>query len=93
VALGLQAGLAEQGRVVGRDVFLVGFDDIEEANLAHPPLTTVRCDVARFGRMSASRLLAQIEDGVPPPQNERLAVDLVVRASSVVQDAGTIGLT
>lgn len=83
VALGLQAGLAEHGRMPGSDFFLVGFDDIEEASLAYPPLTTVRCDVATFGRMCASRLLKQIEENEPPPPHERLAVDLVVRASSV----------
>lgn len=83
VALGLQAGLAERGRTPGKDFFLVGFDDIEEASLAYPTLTTVRCDVARFGQMSANRLLQQIENGIVPPPDERLAVELVVRGSSL----------
>lgn len=82
VALGLQAGLAEHGRTVGRDFYLVGFDDIEEASLAFPTLTTIRCDVARFGRTSASLLLRQIRQGLMPPDDQRLAVELVVRASS-----------
>ncbi|MEM1428255.1 MAG: LacI family DNA-binding transcriptional regulator [Pseudomonadota bacterium] len=83
VALGLQAGLQERGRVVGTDFFLVGFDDIEEASFAYPPLTTVRCDVAAFGQRSAEVLLRQIEKGAPPPLEERLAVELVVRGSSL----------
>ncbi|MDJ1017831.1 MAG: LacI family DNA-binding transcriptional regulator [Paracoccaceae bacterium] len=82
VALGLQAGLAERGRMPGRDFFLVGFDDIEEASLAYPPLTTVRCDVARFGKLSAGLLLEQIEENTAPPAEQRLAVELVVRGSS-----------
>ncbi len=83
VALGLQVGLAENGRSAGKDFFLVGFDDIEEASLAYPPLTTVRCDVSRFGKMSADLLLRQIEEGIPPVAEQRLEVDLVVRGSSV----------
>jgi LacI family transcriptional regulator len=82
VALGMQAGLAELGRLPGRDVFLVGFDDIEEARLAYPPLTTVRCDVARFGRLSAAMLLDHIDTGVAPTSERRLNVELIVRQSS-----------
>ncbi len=83
VALGLQAGLAKYGRVPGGDFFLVGFDDIEEARLAYPPLTTVRCDVSRFGQTSAEMLLTQIESGTPPPREQKLGVELIVRESSV----------
>jgi LacI family transcriptional regulator len=82
VALGMQAGLAELGRLPGRDVFLIGFDDIEEARLAYPPLTTVRCDVARFGRLSAAMLLDHIDTGVAPASERRLDVELIVRQSS-----------
>jgi LacI family transcriptional regulator len=82
VALGMQAGLAERGKIPGKDFFLVGFDDIEEARLSHPRLTTVRCDVARFGQMSASMLLDQIETGRQPASDQLLAVELIVRESS-----------
>lgn len=82
VALGMQSGLVESGRMPGRDFFLVGFDDIEEARLAFPPLTTIRCDVARFGRMSAAMLLDRMAAGPKPIENARLEVQLVVRASS-----------
>ncbi len=83
VALGMQAGLAERGRKPGQDFYLVGFDDIEEAQLSYPTLTTVKCDVARFGKLSAGILLKQIEDGLPPAPSQQLAVELVVRGSSV----------
>ena len=84
VALGLMAGLTELGRRIGEDFFVAGFDDVEEARLSYPPLTTVRCDVARFGRICAEVLRAQIEDGEPPPDHRLLPVELVVRASSRV---------
>lgn len=83
VALGMMTGLPEHGRKAGQDFFLVGFDDIEEAQLSYPPLTTVRCDVERFGQMCSAILLEHMETGIPPFMNRKLAVELVVRKSSV----------
>lgn len=82
VALGMLAGFAEAGVRVGRDVRLVGFDDIEEAALTWPQLTSVRCDVARFGREAAAAMLEWIGDGVQPQENRVAPVELIVRTSS-----------
>lgn len=82
VALGVSSGFASRGRVVGRDFRLVGFDDIEEAAQSYPPLTSVQCDIARFGRDMAATLMAWLSAGeVPAPEN-RSTVKLVVRSSS-----------
>jgi LacI family transcriptional regulator, galactose operon repressor len=83
VALGMLAGFAQRGVRVGRDVRLVGFDDIEECALTWPQLSSVRCDVARFGRESAEAMLAWLEDGKRPPAMHRAPVELVVRTSSI----------
>ncbi|MFZ5708651.1 MAG: LacI family DNA-binding transcriptional regulator [Pseudomonadota bacterium] len=82
VALGMLAGFAEQGVAVGRDILVVGFDDIEDCAMAFPPLSSVRCDIAGFARATADRLAAWIEDGTRPPPELRSPVDLVIRASS-----------
>jgi LacI family transcriptional regulator, galactose operon repressor len=82
VALGMLAGFAQAGVRVGIDVRLVGFDDIEECALTWPQLSSVRCDVARFGRESAEAMLAWLEDGVRPPASRLAPVELIVRASS-----------
>ena len=76
------AGFAQAGVPVGRDVRLVGFDDIEECALTWPQLSSVRCDIARFGREAAEAMLAWIEDGTRPPATRRAPVELVVRMSS-----------
>jgi len=81
VALGLQSGLATRGRKVGRDFFLIGFDDIEEASLSYPSLSTIRCDVTSFGEVSAGHLTNMIE-GKTDVSPDRLPVDLVQRTSS-----------
>jgi LacI family transcriptional regulator len=82
VALGMLAGFAQAGVRVGREMRLVGFDDIEECALTWPQLSSVRCDVARFGRESAEAMLAWLEEGERPPETHRAPVELIVRTSS-----------
>ncbi|MBP7003290.1 LacI family DNA-binding transcriptional regulator [Amaricoccus sp.] len=83
VALGMLAGLAQAGVRVGAEFRLVGFDDIEECALTWPQLSSVRCDVARFGREAAEAMLAWLEDDVRPPERRLAPVELIVRTSSV----------
>jgi LacI family transcriptional regulator len=66
----------------GHDVAVVGFDDLEAAALAHPPLTTIRQDRQALGELAATRVVELIErrDDVPP--TTLVPVELVVRASS-----------
>jgi LacI family transcriptional regulator len=82
VALGMISGFASRGRLVGRDFRLVGFDDIEEAAQSYPPLTSVQCGIAGFGRDMADTLMAWLGEGRKPPSETRTPVQLVVRASS-----------
>jgi LacI family transcriptional regulator len=83
VALGMLAGFAQAGVRVGVDFRLVGFDDIEECALTWPQLSSVRCDVARFGRQSAEAMLAWLERDERPPQTRLAPVKLVARHSSI----------
>ena len=82
VALGMMSGFARAGRKVGADFRLVGFDDIEECAQVWPPLSSVRCDVAAFGRATASTVLDWLERGIQPAPEARAPVSLAVRASS-----------
>jgi len=82
VALGMQAGFAQAGHRVGRDFRLVGFDDIEEAALGWPKLSSVRCNVAEFGRNTAAAMLGWLVGGIVPPAVSRAEVALMVRGSS-----------
>ena len=83
VALGMLSGFAQAGVRVGADIRLVGFDDIEECALSWPQLSSVRCDVARFGRESAEAMLGWIEEGLRPPARRLAPVALIPRASSL----------
>jgi LacI family transcriptional regulator len=82
VALGMISGFAGRGRLVGRDFRLVGFDDIEEAAQSYPPLSSVQCGFAGFGRDMARTLMAWLSEGQKPPPETRSPVQLVVRGSS-----------
>jgi LacI family transcriptional regulator len=77
------SGFAEQGRSVGRDFRLVGFDDIEDAAQVHPALSSIACDIAGFGQRIATTVLAWLVKGVQPPPETRTPVHLVARASSL----------
>src|SRR6056297_2333860 len=69
-------------RAVGRDIRVVGFDDIEEAALAWPDLSSVACDIAGFGRDTAGALRDWLDTGTRPVAERRAPVGLIVRASS-----------
>ena len=81
VAFGVMLGVLAAGLVPGRDFAVVGFDDIEEATLWHPALTTLSIAPRRIGEAAAELLLARIADPQRPPQQQILNPTLVIRAS------------
>ena len=84
VALGLMQGLAASGVQAGRDFAVTGFDDIDEAALFSPPLTTVSAGPGALGRRAAELILEQIEGGHHREGERKIVapVELVVRSSS-----------
>jgi LacI family transcriptional regulator, galactose operon repressor len=82
MALAALQAIWESGRRPGRDVAVVGFDDLEAAALAHPPLTTIRQDRQELGTLAATRALELAEDPEAAPGDLVLPVELVVRSSS-----------
>ena len=82
MALAALHAIWESGRRPGADVAVVGFDDLEAAALAHPPLTTIRQDRHELGATAAECAVDLLErpDGVV--RRVVLPVELVVRASS-----------
>ncbi|MFL5624098.1 MAG: substrate-binding domain-containing protein [Ktedonobacteraceae bacterium] len=60
-AIGAYRAIIERGLSIPGDISLVGFDDIEEARVLNPPLTTVQVSGEIMGRVAAERLLSLIE--------------------------------
>jgi DNA-binding LacI/PurR family transcriptional regulator len=81
IALGLIRALAERGRMVPRDVSVVGFDDVPEAAYFLPPLTTVRQDFGTLGKRALHLLMDRISD-LPVVQPLPVMPELIVRASA-----------
>lgn len=82
VALGLMYGLRRAGLRPGVDIAVAGYDDIDEAAIAMPPLTTVANGQSEVGRRAADALLARLSG---EPAEERLVLiqpELRVRRSS-----------
>jgi LacI family transcriptional regulator len=82
MALAALQAIRDVGLQPAHDVAIVGFDDLEAAALAHPPLTTIRQDRQELGTVAAELAIELIEDPDATPAATVLPVELVVRASS-----------
>lgn len=76
------------GRGVPTDLSVVGFDDTPGARWADPPLTTVRQDLVRKGRL-AGELTLLLLAGRRPPKPTILDIELIVRQSTAPPPADT----
>ncbi len=82
VAFGATLGLQSLGLHVPRDCSVAGFDDVREASLWQPALTTVSIDALRIGEKAARLLLGRIANPDGPARRLILPPELKVRASS-----------
>ncbi|HYN97737.1 MAG TPA: LacI family DNA-binding transcriptional regulator [Pilimelia sp.] len=82
MALGLQRAFHDRGRVVPRDISVVGFDDIPDSGSFIPPLTTVHQDFAEVGRRCVLNTLRQIRNEPAEPGITLVPTRLVVRRST-----------
>lgn len=81
LAVGSYQAIRAAGLSVGRDVSVIGFDDIAMTEWVDPPLTTVRQPRREMGRLAVDVLLKTLRDQDAP----RLVVvqpSLVVRGST-----------
>ncbi|WP_436840459.1 LacI family DNA-binding transcriptional regulator [Streptomyces flavofungini] len=66
---------------LARPVALVGFDDIELADLLSPGVTVVAQDAAQLGRTAAERLFRQLDGASDTPERIELPTRLITRGS------------
>ena len=85
VALGLMLGLNSRGIRPGGDFAVTGFDDISEASVAVPPLTTLTADPRERGRQAAALLLQRLDEPDAPPRRTVAPVQLRIRESSAAR--------
>jgi DNA-binding LacI/PurR family transcriptional regulator len=84
LALGAMPVLHEAGLRIPEDMAVVGFDDIEEAQLAYPPLTTIAVSTQETCDHAVSLLVQRI-DGARSgaPVRMQPPFELVARASTI----------
>ncbi|MFD0664843.1 LacI family DNA-binding transcriptional regulator [Thermocatellispora tengchongensis] len=82
MALGLMSRFAARGVAVPAGISVVGCDDIPQAAMSAPPLTTVAVPKEQIGRAGVD-LVLRIVDGEDPPRSGReLDTQLLVRGST-----------
>lgn len=84
-AIGATHALKEYGAVVGRDVAVVGYNDISIGRFLETPLTTVRVDHGILGQKVVELLLGRMNG--EDIDSLQLQPELVVRASSRVESS------
>ena len=82
VAIGLMNGIARAGLVPGVDVSVTGYDDLEEAAIATPALTTVWIGQREVGRRAARVLLDRLNGAAVRASQELIKPELHVRQST-----------
>jgi DNA-binding LacI/PurR family transcriptional regulator len=81
MAIGAMNGIYEAGLQPGRDIAVIGFDDMPAAQYCRPPLTTVRQPIAEAGSRAIDMLLRAIRGEQIEEQKVLLKPQLIVRSS------------
>jgi LacI family transcriptional regulator len=82
MAIGALRAARARGVRVPEELSVVGFDDLEEAEIVTPPLTTVRQPLAEMGRIAVSLLTRLLEGQSLEALHVELMTRLVVREST-----------
>lgn len=81
IALGAIRWLQAEGYNVPNDVAVTGFDNLFDASIAYPPLTTVHVHKRLLGRLAAEQLHRRIENPGDPALKTITPTSLVIRQS------------
>ena len=81
MALGACQAIEEKGLTVGKEIAVIGFDDIPVARYLYGGLTTVRQDFYLMGYMAGKAIYQRIE-GKEDVQVDNMMYELVIRGSA-----------
>lgn len=89
MAFGVIDALRQRGMVAGRDISVVGFDDVPMAAWAAFDLTTFRQPVNRMVDATVEVVLQQIEATTPRPRKIEIEGELILRGSARIPEGWT----
>ena len=81
VAFGVMHGLRQRGFEPGKNIAVTGYDDIEEAAISGPALTTVNDGHDEIGRLAAKALFSKIKGEQPKAKDVLIEPALQIRNS------------
>jgi LacI family transcriptional regulator len=83
MAIGAMAAIREAGLSTPDDIAVIGFDNIQSANLVVPGLTTISQPQRQMGQRAAEMLFERLNGSVTGAgRSERIPYELIVRASA-----------
>ncbi|MCC7445989.1 MAG: LacI family DNA-binding transcriptional regulator [Anaerolineae bacterium] len=80
-AFGAYEAIRNRGLRIPQELSVIGFDDIPQAALVHPPLTTIQQPLVEIGRRAARLLLHYIAQPDYPVEHIVMPTRLIVRES------------
>jgi len=80
-ALGVMDAVRDRGLSIPADMSVIGFDDIPQAIITYPKLTTVRQSLKQMGRIAVKLLLEKLENPDTTPRRITLKTELIERES------------
>jgi LacI family transcriptional regulator len=83
MAMGVMDAVRTRGLRIPQDVSIIGFDDIPQASLMHPALTTVNQPLEKMGRVATQMLLDLLQNPGKAADRIELPTQLVIRDSCI----------
>ncbi|MCJ7841495.1 LacI family transcriptional regulator [Lederbergia sp. NSJ-179] len=87
MAVGLYQGFKKTPYKIGKDIHIIGFDNIEVSKYLQPPLTTINYSKQEWGSVAAKQLLQLLDGNKTQPQ--LISVRLLER-QSVNENQGAV---
>ena len=81
MAMGVMDAVRYRGLRIPDDISVIGFDDIPQASLIKPGLTTINQPLEKMGRVATQILLDMLENHGKEPKRIELPTSLVLRES------------
>lgn len=82
IAIGAIKALTLRGYKIPNDIKIVGFDNISEAKIISPSLTTIDINRTFMGKMAATQLISQVNSPIPQTLKIGISTRLVKRFST-----------
>ena len=86
----LYKAASEMGLSIAEDISVVGFDDIQLAQLVSPQLTTIRQPIYEMGKEATNMLIKLIDGKRIRKKTKKFSPELIIRESTRRRNGKTI---